>query len=193
MPEAHWPFEDPPNVAVITTPAVIEEGRAVLAVWHDEDGNWIFQSDETEYEAKIISLAYMLKLQPDLVQLADLPRGWAAWRQSPKRPWIRQDDRPLYTLDSATVTNEEFPVTFRIPTESQRRSVAVGDLVKLMFRLRTRETSVVERMWVEVGEILPDWRYTGSLANDSYTNPEVCCGMPVEFTADDIIDIQPQA
>ena len=45
-----WPFEDPPNMAVITTVNVLEHGHPVLLVTHDEDDGgwraWRFSAEE---------------------------------------------------------------------------------------------------------------------------------------------------
>lgn len=192
MTEASWPFEDPPDLAVFTTPSVLD-GQPIQRVHHDEDGYWTFQISEADpadiSDFKIVSFALIFKLEPGLVHLAELPRGWSASRRGADWPWVWQDERPLYTLDSATERQAAFPVTFRIPPEEERRSLAVGDLVKLMFRIRTPEGTTVERMWVKVRDLQPDWNYLGTLDNDAYCHPDVHCGLTVEFTADEVIAI----
>ena len=40
-----WPFDDPPNVAVVTTRDVTEDKAPILFVSHDrDDGAWQFHS-----------------------------------------------------------------------------------------------------------------------------------------------------
>ncbi|WP_179232776.1 hypothetical protein [Paenibacillus rigui] len=46
-----WPFEDPENVAVITTQIIMTKERPVLFVSHDEeDGMWQFLEGEEANE-----------------------------------------------------------------------------------------------------------------------------------------------
>lgn len=68
-----------------------------------------------------------------------------------------------WTLDDAEARSAEAPGSFFIPPAELRRSLKVGDGVKLIFRLERAdgETSV-ERMWVEVAATAP---YVGVLLN----------------------------
>lgn len=87
-----WPFEDPPNVAVFTTTAVVKGGRPILRVTHDEDdGAWQFHSGEDvgSGDAMIVALREILKLDPSVASLADLPYGWIATRESATTEWRR--------------------------------------------------------------------------------------------------------
>ncbi len=189
MSEDPWLFEDPPNLAVFTNRHVVE-GACIQFVSHDEEGDWTFLDDTCDMsEAKLVSLASILKLNPGVAILADLPRGWSASRQRGNQDWTLEDNRPLYTLDSASETNAEFPDTFPIPSSSERTSLRVGDLVKLLFRIRTQETTLVERMWVRVEEVLSETEYVGVLDNDACSTPEIRSGLHVEFEADDIVQI----
>jgi hypothetical protein len=86
-------FADPVNVAVITTTSIIKDGRPILLVAHDEDdGQWQFLDggEPGVEDAKLVSLCYMTTLDPTVMELADLPCGWIAWRQSATDPWLRQ-------------------------------------------------------------------------------------------------------
>jgi hypothetical protein len=92
----HWPFHDSPNVAVITLVQIIEQGHPVLYVTRDDDdGAWQFlDGSDTQIEAaRVASLRSMITLDPTLLQLADLPLGWYAWRASPTAPWQREPRR----------------------------------------------------------------------------------------------------
>jgi hypothetical protein len=87
-----WPFEDPENVAVITVRQIVDLGQSILYVTHDaEDGCWQFLTggQVTEEDAMVVSLKNMCKLDPTLYQLANLPMGWIAERDSVDQPWVR--------------------------------------------------------------------------------------------------------
>ncbi|RPE09938.1 DUF2185 domain-containing protein [Chitinophaga lutea] len=79
------------NVAVFTTRYVYREGKPILYVFHhDEDGAWEFigsdkSVNETDY--MIIALEEIIKLDPSVLELADLPLGWAAYRDRTDAPW----------------------------------------------------------------------------------------------------------
>jgi hypothetical protein len=89
-----WPFADPPNVATFTVRQIIEGGPPVLWVSHDEDdGAWQFHTGEEDFEVAdgmIVCLKNMIARDPSLSELADLPFGWKAWRESPSHPWKRK-------------------------------------------------------------------------------------------------------
>jgi hypothetical protein len=85
-----WPFDDSPNVAVITTRQVTEDNAPILLVSHDEeDGGWQFLpgGPVLEENARVVALRRIWLLDPSVGQLADLPLGWQASRKSPLDPW----------------------------------------------------------------------------------------------------------
>jgi hypothetical protein len=86
-----WPFDDPENLAVITLKRILAEERAILLVTHDEDGDWQFLDGQSvsEEDAAVVSLRHVTLLDPGIIELADLPRGWRASRASPDGPWVR--------------------------------------------------------------------------------------------------------
>jgi hypothetical protein len=89
---AAWPFEDPPNVASITTRPVIDGSSWIALVSHDEDdGGWQFIGPEgpNEDQAMVVGLGSVLKRDASIAELADLPLGWQAWRDGPDEPWQR--------------------------------------------------------------------------------------------------------
>ena len=90
MPE-RWPFDDPENLAVITLKRILARKRAILLVTHDEDGDWQFLDGQSvrEEDAAVVSLRHVTLLDPGIIGLADLPRGWRASRASPDGLWIR--------------------------------------------------------------------------------------------------------
>jgi hypothetical protein len=72
---------------------ILDEEDWVHYVTHDqEDGAWQFHPlrDQTSVkEAAIVSLEHMLRIEPRLAELADLPLGWHAWRDDENAPWTR--------------------------------------------------------------------------------------------------------
>lgn len=86
-----WLFDDPPNVAVLTTHHVLE-GETILYVSHDEkDGAWQFHTGETisKSNAKVVALKRIVELDRSVMQLADLPLGWVATRSEAGVVWQR--------------------------------------------------------------------------------------------------------
>jgi len=64
----------------------------ILYVSHDsDDGMWQFLDGEEviELDARILGLKELIDIDPSLVQLADLPIGWTAWRETKFNRWIR--------------------------------------------------------------------------------------------------------
>lgn len=85
-----WPFDDPPNVAVITTKRITRKGYPILYVVYD-DGEWQFLDgfDCTEADASVVGLQSMVDRDASLMQLADLPSGWYAERADVNAAWVR--------------------------------------------------------------------------------------------------------
>ena len=88
-----WPFIDARNTAVFTTRDIIEEGKPILLVTHDkDDGAWQFHTRKTvpASEGKIVALDEIIFRDLSIVELADLPLGWSAIRDSITSHWKRQ-------------------------------------------------------------------------------------------------------
>lgn len=86
-----WLFNDPPNVAVLTTHQVLK-GETILHVSHDEeDGAWQFHTGEIidESNVKVVALKRIVELDHSVMQLADLPLGWVATRSEAGTIWQR--------------------------------------------------------------------------------------------------------
>lgn len=87
-----WPFDDSPNTACITTVHVMERRRPILLVTHDEDeGDFQFLCGTTNNtdDARVVGLGTILRLDPSVAEVADLPLGWRAWREDIGSPWHR--------------------------------------------------------------------------------------------------------
>jgi hypothetical protein len=92
-----WPFDDAPNVSSYTTVNVLERGAPILLVTYDaDDGAWQFLCGKTNDPAdgRVIGLDCALGLDPTIAQVADLPSGWRAWRDTPGGPWSREPSPP---------------------------------------------------------------------------------------------------
>lgn len=91
-----WKFSDAENTAVFTTRQVVNEGRHILYVSHDEDdGAWQFHhgSNANIEDAMVVSLEMMVSLDDTLNQLFDLPLGWIATRKSINDSWNKRENR----------------------------------------------------------------------------------------------------
>jgi hypothetical protein len=72
---------------------IFDEGDWVHYVTDDEDdGAWQFHPFSgmtNEKESAVVSLEHMLRIEPRLKELADLPLGRHAWCGSKSEPWTR--------------------------------------------------------------------------------------------------------
>ena len=87
-----WPFDEPVDRAAYSTANVLERRLPVLLVVHDEDGDWQVLCGLTDdpLHGRVACLGCLLDIEPSIASLADLPRGWCAWRESPDAPWHRE-------------------------------------------------------------------------------------------------------
>lgn len=81
---------------VLTSRNVMYEGWPVLLVVHhdDEHETWGFVNGSGDTEAAadaamMVHVQHVLDLDPSIEQLADLPLGWQAWRESCEAEWLR--------------------------------------------------------------------------------------------------------
>jgi hypothetical protein len=89
----NWPFDQPPNCSVLTMRQVLEGLEPVLLVSHDaDDHGWQFMgsTDAVIEDGRVVSLAGIVKLDPTIVQVADLPPGWQAYRDGTGCAWRRR-------------------------------------------------------------------------------------------------------
>ncbi len=90
---AEWPFDQPENCAVFSTRQVMLENAAVLLVLHDEDDHsWQFLTggDLRMADAMLVSLKNAEAKDATLFELADLPPGWQARRNTRDASWLRE-------------------------------------------------------------------------------------------------------
>ena len=92
MPEDAWPFDQPQNCAVFTLRPILFDGAPILHVTHDEDDHgWQFlgRGDADEEQAAVARLVEIVRLDPSVREVADMPPGWHAWREDRTSPWQR--------------------------------------------------------------------------------------------------------
>lgn len=96
FPPSEWPFPDPINTAAFTTTRVLRDGYPVLLVSHDQDGDWQFMCTTTNdsADAEIVCLGCAYERDRTVAEVADLPPGWQAWRDSVGGPWERVPREP---------------------------------------------------------------------------------------------------
>lgn len=88
---AEWGFIEPYNLGVTTTTHVLK-GEPILMVTHDrDDGSWHFLSGSTAGpdQTRRISLLELVRRDPTLNEIGNLPLGGLAVRDNPKHPWQR--------------------------------------------------------------------------------------------------------
>jgi hypothetical protein len=87
---SEWKFTDPPSVAAIVDRRVMNGEAFIAVVSHDsDDGAWQFLSNlpMTEADAAVVSLQWVTQVDPSVMDLADLPLGWRAWRNQKTAKW----------------------------------------------------------------------------------------------------------
>ena len=93
-----WPFDQPRDCAVISLKAIMTEGAPILFVSHDaDDHGWQFLGLEPvdPKAAVVVALSEVVALDSTLLEIAGLPPGWCAWRDSPSAPWQRAEASSL--------------------------------------------------------------------------------------------------
>ena len=91
-----WRFDQPRNCAVLTTTHVIKEGQDITCVFHDaDDHGWQLHSEggKTVAEHLVVSLGEIVRHDPSVLEVADLPPGWKAWRKEKEAAWRRAEVR----------------------------------------------------------------------------------------------------
>jgi hypothetical protein len=90
--ESEWQFDQPPNCAVISVREIVFGDKPILFVSRDEgDHGWQFLAGDTvsKEEAVVVGLGEVVKLDPSVLKLFDLPPGWVATRPSANASWER--------------------------------------------------------------------------------------------------------
>ncbi len=85
-----WVFREPRNEATITVRQIIHEGLPILLVARDaEDGTWQFLTGGpfSTADALLVALHEIVERNPTVCELADMPTGWTAQRESVGSSW----------------------------------------------------------------------------------------------------------
>jgi hypothetical protein len=93
-----WPFDQPRNCATFTMRQILEGSEPILLVSHEEDDHsWQFIgiSDASMADAKLVSLEEIVRIDPTVLQVADLEPGWQAVREFVDGPWTRRPHPPI--------------------------------------------------------------------------------------------------
>jgi hypothetical protein len=84
------------DTMVMTTSYVTTQRLPILYVAHqdDEEGGslWQFHCDNGDYsqdKLQLVRLDTILKLDPAIAEIADLPIGSSARRKNPTSPWLK--------------------------------------------------------------------------------------------------------
>lgn len=94
-PQKEWLFDEPKNVATFTMRQIIRGGHPILLVSHDShDGSWQFLTGGTfsTEDGMLVALSEIVKHDPTVSELADLPLGWIAQRDDVGSSWRRSKD-----------------------------------------------------------------------------------------------------
>lgn len=92
----HWPFPDAVATLTYCTGKVVRKRFPVLQVTHDYDGNWQFLDATTDEpgEPVLLCLGCVVEADATLMEVADLPIGWSAYREEIGAAWERwQNER----------------------------------------------------------------------------------------------------
>jgi hypothetical protein len=77
------PFDQPRNCATLTMRQVLDGSELILLVSHDaDDHGWQFigTTDASVEDGRVVCLEHMVRLDPTILEVADLPPGWHAVR-----------------------------------------------------------------------------------------------------------------
>ena len=88
-------------------------------------------------------------------------------------------------LKSGVEMNRRHPLTFDIPTESERQSIRPGDHVKVIFSMRN---GWGERMWIRVDSV-GRRKLKGRLQNEPLAIPRLRADDRIRFKAEHVIDL----
>jgi hypothetical protein len=93
----HAAWDDPMDIAALTLPEIATGEKPVLHVVHDLGvgdglGGWLFLDGQDTTGRKPVGIAKvdLLKKDPTLAEVTDLPVGWQASRAEHGQPWKRE-------------------------------------------------------------------------------------------------------
>lgn len=87
-----YKFDLPKNTISFSCTHVYNEGKEILFVSHDDDGDWQFLCGDNNHEDEngvLLCLGHITEMDSSVNEIADLPTGFAAERKSKKDIWER--------------------------------------------------------------------------------------------------------
>jgi Family of unknown function (DUF6882) len=152
-----WKFNDPRNLAVFVTEDLLTGDEPVAYVSHYVAyGAWQFHSSASDAELECVPLERVVARHPSLNQVADLPLGWSASRESPEQAWQRSPMVPIVWDELIVEANrfvlqrqQELRERFRVE-EWERYDY---DQLKARFVFSSKGVSKVEADILIVGSI----------------------------------------
>ena len=90
--EDEWSFSCPIDSAAVTTKFVYERLEPIIQVNHYIDDGWQFMCNTTDDpdDGVVICMGCFISKFPEMIDLADLPKGWDAFREDKNQPWDKQ-------------------------------------------------------------------------------------------------------
>lgn len=85
-------FKDSTNTAVITLKKIINRKEFIGYITHDiKDRSWQFLDKKNTIkninESAVVSLQEIIDIDSSILEIADLPLGWCAWRDTASLSW----------------------------------------------------------------------------------------------------------
>ena len=89
-----WRFDQARNVVAVTSAAVLAGAPILLVVHYSEDDSWgFFDGAALEVaDGKLVTMAEVVRRDPSLNEIADLPPGCIAKRTTSGAPWVQEPD-----------------------------------------------------------------------------------------------------
>lgn len=206
-----WPFDQPRNCTSITMRQVLERVEPILSVYHDaDDHGWQFIgiSEASVADGRVAALEAIVRMDPTVLEVADLPPGWQAIRCKVGGEWTRTPSDPDQDGGFPDLARDGFALEMveqedgpphhpflrtPIPSDKERYGVKPGNIVKLIFRYRDHverngQTFTGEHMWVLVTGS-EDECLIGTIDNDPQFSHLLKAGDEIYFHPKHIVHI----
>lgn len=89
-----WPFDLPRSCMVISHRSIVFGGSSILHVTHDlNNRSWQFLRFEStsQEDAALVAFEEIVRIDPTVLEVSDLPLGWRAWRSTKESHWQREE------------------------------------------------------------------------------------------------------